>query len=119
MPATTTEAGDPIAAAPAIETKLLEQILRTRRLGGDVLARVRGHAADPANWALTDDGVLTYRRGGVLLQVAAVDRWDGDFLRYRRITGTSAVVLLDQPTDFDAPDTLAADALDGLALLDA
>ena len=119
MPAITAEAGDPLATAPAIEAKLLEQILRTRRLGGDVLARVRGHAADPARWAPTDDGVLLYRRGGVAVQVEAVDRWDGDFLRYRRITASGAVVLLDQPTDFDDADTIAADAVDGLALLDA
>jgi len=65
------------------------------------------------------DGVLVYRRGGVVLQVAAVDRWDRVFLRYSRLTGTSAVVLLDQPTDFDDADTIAADAVDGLALLDA
>ncbi|MDV2477290.1 hypothetical protein F8M49_21510 [Rhodococcus zopfii] len=115
----TTEAGDPIATAPAIEAKILEQIVCTRSLDSDVLAKVRGHAADPASWELTDDGVLTYRRGSVVVQVAAVDRWDGDFLRYSRITDTGPAVVLDQPADFDDGDTIAADVLDGLALLDA
>lgn len=119
MSDTTTEAGDPIATAPTIETKVLEQILRTRRLSDDVLTKVQGYTADPASWELTDGGVLTYRRGGVVVQVAAVDRWDGDFLRYHRITDTGTAVLLDQPTDFDDSDTIAADAVDGLALLDA
>lgn len=119
MTDTATEASDPLATAPVIEAKFLEQILRTRRLGDDVLARIHGHAVDPANWELTDGGVLTYRRGGVVVQVVAVDRWDGDFLRYSRLTDTGTAVLLDQPTDFDEVDTIAADVLDGLALLDA
>lgn len=119
MTETTTEAGDPLATAPAIELKFLEQILRTRRLGGDVLAWVRSYAADRASWELSEGGMLTYRRGGVVVQVAAVARWDGDFLRYRRITATGAAVLLDQPADFDDAATIAADVLDGLALLDA
>lgn len=115
----TTEAGDPLALAPTIEAKFLKQILRTRRMGREVLDRVRGYAQDPANWELTESGVLIYRRDGVVVQVAAVDRWDGDFLRYHRLTDAGPAVLLDQPTDFDEAAVIAADAVDGLALLDA
>lgn len=113
-----TDLNDPIATAPTLEAKLIEMILGTHRIDDDVFGRVRGHATDPANWELAG-GALLYRRGPVGLHVTPVNRWDGDFLRYSRTPDTRTQVLLDYPTDFGDPATLASDVIDGLAVLDA
>ena len=50
--------------------------------------------------------------------VIAIDRWDGDFLRYTRAAGTDEIVaMLDWPTDFDHSEVIARDALAGLTAL--
>jgi hypothetical protein len=100
-----------------------ERILRKRHLADDVLIALahqvaaHPHTAPPVSWRL-EDGVLVAAAAGERVWVTAIDRWDGDFLRYTRRTDADGVVaMLDFPTDFDESAVIARDARAGLALL--
>lgn len=112
------------ASDPTAETRPRpERILRKRHLADDVLIALAHqvaadpHTAPPVAWRL-EDGVLVAIAARERVWITAIDRWDGDFLRYTRRTDTDGVVaLLDWPTDFDESKTIARDALVGLARL--
>ncbi|BDB63528.1 hypothetical protein [Rhodococcus sp. RDE2] len=118
----------PTAAADAAEPTGVrgrpERILRTRHLADEVLIALahqvaaHPHTAHPVSWRLEDGVLVATDAAAERVWVTAIDRWDGDFLRYTRRTDTGGVVaMLDFPTDFDESAVIARDARAGLALL--
>ncbi|MEE2062330.1 hypothetical protein [Rhodococcus artemisiae] len=113
-------AADPTAGAHVRP----ERILRTRSLSDEVLIALahqvaaHPHATPPVSWRLEDGVLVASDAAGERVWVTAIDRWDGDFLRYTRRADTDGVVaVLDWPTDFDESEVIARDARAGLASL--
>ena len=101
-----------------------ERILRKRRLSDEVLIALahqvaaHPHTAPTVSWRLEDGVLVASDAAGERVWVTAIDRWDGDFLRYtRRADPDGVVAMLDWPTDFDESAVIACDARAGLARL--
>lgn len=120
----------PDADPAAGESVRPERILRTRSLRDEVLIEMAHqvaadpHTAPPVAWRLEDGVLVASAADGERVWVTAIDRWDGDFLRYTRTARTAGTVgtdevvaVLDWPTDFDDSEVIARDARTGLAAL--